>query len=162
DSGTIVSPNGITAVRARTGKSASIGARAKRSLSAFGGMKSSFVKNFRPSAAVWSSPARRSSSLPILRLARFGPIRSCDLGRTRGALGLERLLGVLPEALAVHVRPGMLRPGRRRKDDVRRVGERALVRGDDDEGADHPERGRVLRIVPRRDAAERDDVRDSA
>ena len=60
----IVSPNGMTAMSAMTGNIASIGARLKSSLSAFGGMKSSFVKNFTPSAAVWRSPAMRSSNLP--------------------------------------------------------------------------------------------------
>jgi hypothetical protein len=83
DSGEIVSPNGMTAVSARTGKSASIGARLKRSLSALGGMKSSLVKNFRPSAAVWSRPAIRISYLPILMPARFGPMRSCIMAPPR-------------------------------------------------------------------------------
>src|SRR5580692_7717209 len=72
----IVSPNGIVVTRVKTIPMAMIGASVKSSLSAFGGMKSSLVKNFSPSAAGCSRPARRNSLPNTLMTARFGPIRS--------------------------------------------------------------------------------------
>ena len=74
--GQMVSPNGIVATSVKTIPIAIIGARMKSSLSALGGMKSSFVKNFSPSAAGCSSPASRNSLPKILMTARFGPMRS--------------------------------------------------------------------------------------
>ena len=58
--------------------------------SAFGGTKSSLKKNFTPSAAVWSSPATRSSNLPILSTARFGPMRSWIIALCRRSTHVRR------------------------------------------------------------------------
>jgi hypothetical protein len=88
--GEIVSPNGMTAVSASTGTIAKIGARLKRSLSAFGGMKSSLKKNFTPSAAVCRRPAMRSSNLPSLSPARFGPTRSWIIELRRRSTQVSR------------------------------------------------------------------------
>src|ERR1019366_6649094 len=71
-----VSPKGIVPTSVNTMPIAMMGASVKRSLSAFGGMKSSLVKNFRPSAAGCRRPRRRNSLPNTLMTARFGPIRS--------------------------------------------------------------------------------------
>ena len=70
------SPNGMVPTSVKTMPIARIGASVKSSLSAFGGMKSSFVKNFSPSAAGCSRPASRNSLPKIFTTARLGPMRS--------------------------------------------------------------------------------------
>jgi hypothetical protein len=59
-----VSPKGMTAKVTSAGNIESIGARAWRSLSPFGGTKSSLKSILITSAPVWSRPARRSSKGP--------------------------------------------------------------------------------------------------
>src|SRR5215211_7069725 len=61
-------PNGITEKTMNADATAMYGAKKKIQRSAFSGMKSSFVSNFRPSAIGWSSPHGPT---------RIGPSRAC-------------------------------------------------------------------------------------
>ncbi len=62
-------PNGMTAHVTSTGNTERIGARPWRTLSPFGGMKSSFQTILIVSAIAWSVPARRMPILPSGTLA---------------------------------------------------------------------------------------------